>query len=107
VAHAKVAHLRAQAGANLDDPHLTGLVGEISLESEEFRRLWARHDVLTKTHELKRFHHRDVGDMTLVYESFTVNSAPGQQLITFQAEPGSPSERALALLGSLAALTPS
>ncbi len=33
----------------------------------------------------------------------TVNSAPGRQLVVYQAEPGSPSQQALALLGSLAA----
>jgi transcriptional regulator with XRE-family HTH domain len=107
VAFAKAAHLRAQAGADLDDPYLTELVRELSLKSEEFRHMWARHDVVVKTRELKHFHHREVGDLTLAYESFTVNSSPGQQLITFQAEPGSPSEHRLALLSSLAAMTPS
>ena len=53
----------------------------------------------------QRFHHREVGDLTLTYELFTVNSAPGQQLLIFQAEPGSPSAHALALLGSLAVMT--
>jgi hypothetical protein len=41
----------------------------------------------------------------LSYEALTVNSAPGQQLIVYQAEPGSPSEAALSLLGSLTAGT--
>jgi transcriptional regulator with XRE-family HTH domain len=103
VAAAKAAHLRAAAGADPNDPYLPILVGELSLKSEEFRRLWARHDVRTKTHEAKRFCHREVGELTLGYESFTVNSAPGQQLLIYQAEPGSPSEHALTQLGRLAA----
>jgi transcriptional regulator with XRE-family HTH domain len=103
-ARAKVAHLRATAGANLDDPYLIGLVDELSRESADFRRLWARHDVIGKTREAKRLRHRDVGDLTLSCEVFNVNSAPGQQLLIFQAEPGSPSERGLALLGSLAVM---
>ncbi|MFF3661717.1 helix-turn-helix domain-containing protein [Streptomyces olivochromogenes] len=37
------------------------------------------------------------------HEAFTVNSAPTQQLIVYQAEPGSTSADALALLGSLSA----
>ncbi|MER5691691.1 hypothetical protein ABT088_08170 [Streptomyces mirabilis] len=41
--------------------------------------------------------------MELHYEAFTVNSAPTQQLIVYQAEPGSTSADALALLGSLSA----
>jgi hypothetical protein len=73
------------------------------VKSEPFRRLWARHDIRLKTHEVKRFGHPVVGELTLSYESLTANSAPGQQLVVYQAEPGSPSEEALGLLGSLAA----
>ncbi|KAA2253834.1 helix-turn-helix domain-containing protein [Solihabitans fulvus] len=92
-----------RASGDVDDPALTDLVGELTLKSPEFARLWARHDVRTKTTEAKRFRHPLVGELTLRYEAFTVNSAPGQQLVVYQAEPGSSSEGALALLGSLAA----
>jgi MmyB-like transcription regulator ligand binding domain len=105
-ARSKVAHLRAAAGADLDDPYLTELVGELSFESVDFRQMWARHDVSGRGRDSRRFHHREVGDLTLVCEVFSINSAPGQQLIIYQAEPGSPSERALTLLGNLAAMTP-
>ncbi|MEU8718946.1 helix-turn-helix domain-containing protein [Streptomyces antimycoticus] len=98
-----VAGLRAAAGIDEEDPELIAVVGELSLKSEAFRRLWARHDIRQKTHETKRFRHRLVGELTLEYEALTVNSAPGQQLVVYQAEPGSPSEQALSLLGSLAA----
>jgi hypothetical protein len=98
-----VGGLRAAAGLDHDDPALIALVGELSVKSEPFRRLWARHDIRQKTHEVKRFRHPMVGELTLSYESLTVNSAPGQQLVTYQAEPGSPSEQALSLLGSLGA----
>jgi transcriptional regulator with XRE-family HTH domain len=98
-----VAGLRAAAGLDPDDPALVETVGELSVKSAEFRRLWARHDIRQKTHETKRFQHPLVGELTLTYESLTVNSAPGQQLVVYQAAPGSASEEALALLGSLAA----
>ncbi|MEU1937924.1 helix-turn-helix transcriptional regulator [Streptomyces coeruleorubidus] len=98
-----VAGLRAAAGTGHDDPLLIATVGELSLKSEEFRRLWARHDIRQKTRETKRFRHPQVGELTLDYESLTVNSAPGQQLVVYQAAPGSPSEQALTLLGSLGA----
>ncbi|UOZ05764.1 helix-turn-helix transcriptional regulator [Amycolatopsis sp. WQ 127309] len=103
VAANTVGGLRAAAGIDPDDPRLIETVGELSVRSEAFRRLWARHDIRQKTHETKRFHHRLVGDLTLSYEALTVNSAPGQQLVVYQAEPGSPSEAALSLLGSLTA----
>ena len=105
VAAQTVASLRASAGADLDDPRLTALVGELSLKSEDFRRLWARHDVRAKTAGIKRFLHPMVGELTLSYESFTVNGAAGQMLLVYHAEPGSPSEQALALLGSMTADT--
>ncbi|MFG1646798.1 helix-turn-helix transcriptional regulator [Amycolatopsis sp. NPDC049252] len=98
-----VGGLRAAAGIDPDDPRLIETVGELSVKSEAFRTLWARHDIRQKTRETKRFHHRLVGDLTLSYEALTVNSAPGQQLVVYQAEPGSPSEAALTLLGSLTA----
>ena len=58
-----------------------------------------------KTNMDRHFHHREVGDLILNWELFNVNSAPGQQLLIFQAEQASPSEHALALLGSLAVMT--
>ncbi|GAA3359287.1 helix-turn-helix transcriptional regulator [Saccharopolyspora gregorii] len=101
VAENTVAGLHAAAGLDREDPRLVELVGELSLHSPEFVRLWARHDVRRKAHESKRFFHRQVGEMTLSYETFSVHSAPGQQLMVYRAEPGSPSAEALALLGSL------
>ncbi|RFU41769.1 XRE family transcriptional regulator [Actinomadura logoneensis] len=103
VAENCVASLRAASGGVPDDPRLVELVGELSIASPEFARLWARHEVRSKTREAKLFRHPRVGDLTLGYEVLTVNSAPGQQLVVYQAEPGSPSEESLRLLGSLSA----
>ena len=44
-----VPYLRSVAGADVDDPRLVELIGELSLRSERFRRLWARHDVRPKS----------------------------------------------------------
>ena len=107
VAWSSAAGLRATAGADVDDPRLADLVGELSEGSPEFRALWARHDVHGKTSAPKLFHHSDVGPLTLTYQSFTVNGAPGQELVVYHAEPDSASAQALALLGSLAAEVPS
>ncbi|MFK4105130.1 helix-turn-helix transcriptional regulator [Streptomyces sp. NPDC019531] len=102
-AESTVATLRRAAGIDPEDIRLRELVGELSLKSADFRDLWARHDVRGKTREAKLFHHPQVGDLELHYEAFTVNSAPTQQLIVYQAEPGSTSADALSLLGSLSA----
>ncbi|MYW06558.1 transcriptional regulator, partial [Streptomyces sp. SID3343] len=103
VAANTVAGLRSAAGADPNDPRLTALVGELSMKSREFSRLWARHDLRRKTGEAKRFNHPLVGNLTLTYESLTINSDPGQQLVVYEAEPNSPSAHALTLLGSLTA----
>lgn len=105
IAAETVATLRATAGADLDDPRLTELVGELSLKSEEFRRLWARHDVRVKVSGTKRFRHPMVGDLTLDYETLAITGSPGQLVIAYHAEPGSPSEQALALLSSTVGVT--
>jgi transcriptional regulator with XRE-family HTH domain len=103
VAPDMVAVLRGLAGTDRDDPRLTELVGELSLKSEEFRRLWARHAVHVKTAGLKRFRHPMVGVFDLGYEALTVNGADGQTLVCYHAEPQSPGADALALLSTLVA----
>ncbi|TQF69268.1 helix-turn-helix transcriptional regulator [Rhodococcus spelaei] len=85
------------------DRRFVSLVGELCVRSDEFAELWARHDVRAKTSEFKRMRHPMVGDLELVYETLTVNSAPGQQLVVYHAVSGSSSDAALRMLGSLAA----
>ncbi|GAA4438526.1 helix-turn-helix transcriptional regulator [Phytohabitans houttuyneae] len=107
VASETVSTLRTTAGTDLDDPRLVELVGELSLKSDDFRRLWARHDVGAKTAGTKVYVHAMVGELTMAYETFSVNGSPGQFLIVYHAEPGSPSEQALRLLSSATATAPS
>ncbi|MGF0170579.1 helix-turn-helix domain-containing protein [Streptomyces sp. Marseille-Q5077] len=95
-----VAFLRMDAGCHSDDPRLSALVGELSLKSEEFRRLWANHDVKEKSYGVKRLRHPLVGELTLNFESFRLSDGTEQVLITYHAEPGSPSAEALRLLAS-------
>lgn len=95
-----VSYLRMDAGCHPDDPRLSALVGELSVKSEEFRRLWANHDVKEKSYGVKRLRHPLVGDLTLHFESFRLGDGTEQGLITYHAEPGSPSAEALRLLAS-------
>jgi transcriptional regulator with XRE-family HTH domain len=95
-----VCALRMDAGCYPDDPKLSALVGELSVKSGEFRRLWATHDVKEKNHGIKRLHHPLVGGLSLNYESFRPADESDQALITYHAEPGSPSADALRLLAS-------
>ncbi|MER5604115.1 helix-turn-helix transcriptional regulator [Streptomyces sp. NPDC002265] len=95
-----VSYLRMDAGCHPDDPRLSALVGELSVKSEVFRRLWATHDVKEKSHGTKRMHHPLVGDLALSFETFGLVDDGEQHLITYHAEPGSASAEALRLLAS-------
>ncbi|MFF5538417.1 helix-turn-helix domain-containing protein [Streptomyces cinerochromogenes] len=95
-----VCALRMDAGCYPDDPRLSALVGELSVKSEEFRRLWATHDVKEKSHGVKQLHHPLVGDLDLNFESFRMTDGSDQSLVTYHAEPGSPSAESLRLLAS-------
>ncbi|MGX1548762.1 helix-turn-helix domain-containing protein [Streptomyces adustus] len=95
-----VSYLRMDAGCHPDDPRLSALVGELSVKSEVFRRLWATHDVKEKSHGTKRMRHPLVGDLALSFETFGLVDDGEQHLITYHAEPGSASAEALRLLAS-------
>ena len=82
---------------------LAELVGELSVRSDLFRRLWARHDV--RRHPgggVYRVQHPQVGELELRFDKFAVADAADQVLVVYQAEPGSRSAEALALLSTLA-----
>jgi transcriptional regulator with XRE-family HTH domain len=100
VAAETVGFLRLAAGEDPDDAQLIELVGELSVRSEDFRRLWARHDVRSKTFGVKRFEHPQVGPIELNYECLQAPDSD-QVMVTYTAAPGSASETALALLGTL------
>ncbi|MET8447333.1 helix-turn-helix domain-containing protein [Streptomyces sp. NPDC005209] len=95
-----VCALRMDAGCYPDDPRLSALVGELSVKSADFRRLWATHDVKEKSHGVKRLHHPLVGELSLNFESFRLPDDSDQSLLTYHAEPGSPSADGLRLLAS-------
>ncbi|MFD5139415.1 helix-turn-helix domain-containing protein [Streptomyces sp. NPDC058378] len=95
-----VSYLRMDAGCRPDDARLSALIGELSVKSEEFRRLWARHDVKEKSHGVKRLRHPLVGELTLDYETFALPDDAEQSVVVYHPEPGSASADALRLLAS-------
>ncbi|WP_405191560.1 helix-turn-helix transcriptional regulator [Streptomyces anulatus] len=95
-----VSYLRLYAGCHPDDPELSALVGELSVKSDEFRRLWATHNVKEKGHGVKLLRHPLVGELTLSYETLKLPDDEEQHLVTYHAEPGSESAQSLRLLAS-------
>ncbi len=96
-----VPHLRSMAGADIDDPRMVELVGDLSLRSERFRALWARQDVKHKTTGTSLFNHPQVGPLELNYEMLLIPGSDMQALVTYHAQPGSESEERLRLLASI------
>ncbi|OBG29928.1 helix-turn-helix domain-containing protein [Mycobacterium sp. 852002-51057_SCH5723018] len=84
-----------------DDPELQSLIGELSIASQRFSTLWARQGVKQKTSGPALFNHPQVGRLDLRYRVFRLPET-SQALVTYYAEPGTPSEERLRLLSSLA-----
>ncbi|WP_406014621.1 helix-turn-helix transcriptional regulator [Streptomyces sp. NBC_00984] len=103
VAAETVAYLRLDAGLHPDDKRLATLVGELSLKSDDFRRLWADHQVKSKTYGVKRIDHPVAGELVLPYETLGAAGDPGQCLVVYTPEPGSETAERVALLASWAA----
>ncbi|UUU26540.1 helix-turn-helix transcriptional regulator [Streptomyces sp. DSM 40750] len=101
--HRAVSDLQQTAANTPEDARILELVGELSVRSGEFRSLWAHEYTRVPPYEVKHIYHSVVGDLELRHEALTIRSAPGQQLVILQAEPGSSSADGLALLGSLSA----
>jgi transcriptional regulator with XRE-family HTH domain len=106
VAKEVVANLRSEVGRNPDDRRLTQLVGELSVHSAEFRRLWASQAVREKAFGYKLMNNPIVGELRLRYETFRLPGDPDQGLVTYTADPGTESERGLRLLASWVAESP-
>jgi transcriptional regulator with XRE-family HTH domain len=97
------AYLRVATVTDPDDPRLAELVGELSIKSPDFVRMWAAHPVGEWAHGIHEYNHPQVGRLTLVGEGFDVADEPCQHF-TFQSPaPGSDAAERLQLLGSLAA----
>jgi hypothetical protein len=98
-----VAYLRLVSGQRPGDPRLASLIGELSVNSQEFARLWAGHVVRQCRASVRGFRHPLVGGLTLNEEIMELVQDEGQRLVVYTAEPGSPSEAGLRLLAGLTA----
>ncbi|MGI5373613.1 helix-turn-helix transcriptional regulator [Streptomyces sp. CA-251387] len=101
-ANSCVAELRAAYGYDPDSPRITEVVDTLCAKSPEFAELWARHEVRGKSQQAKNLAHPEVGALEIQFSAFTVNGAPHQQLVVYQAEPASATAAAFAELRSRA-----
>jgi len=105
VADDVVATLRGEAARNPHDKRLSDLVGELATRSAEFSGRWGHHDVKHHRAAVKRVHHAVVGDLELDADALELPS-DGLFLISYTAEPESPTAEALGFLASWASRRP-
>jgi transcriptional regulator with XRE-family HTH domain len=95
-----VAILRWAAGRDPHDRELSDLIDELATQSEEFRTLWATHNVRFHDTGIKQVDHPVVGELDLVFNRLELPADHGLTILSYVAEPGSRSEQALKLLDS-------
>lgn len=98
-----VAGLRQSVGTDTDDPRFIQIVGELSLSSQRFRQLWARHDVHAREGGQTVMYHPQVGELAMHKERLAVAGGDGLVLVIYHTAPGTGSAEKLSLLASLAA----
>lgn len=97
-----LAGFRRSVGADADDARVVELVGELSIASPTFRRLWSRHDVRERRGGTLTFQHPVVGELTVHREKLQVTGTDGLVLVLYHPATAEAAD-ALTLLGSLAA----
>lgn len=97
-----IAGFRRSVGADADDARVVELVGELSVASPAFSRLWGRHDVRERRGGTLTFEHPVVGELTVHREKLQVTGTDGLVLVLYHPA-STEAEEKLALLGSYAA----
>jgi transcriptional regulator with XRE-family HTH domain len=106
-ARINVGYLRLTSGRHPDDATLASLIGELSMHSPEFARLWAAHDVHECTLGDRMLLHPALGALHLHYQVWTQPDDPDLHLQIYTAEADSTESRAFAVLSSETEIDPS
>jgi GNAT superfamily N-acetyltransferase len=100
VAAETVAWLRLDADRYPSDQLLASLVGELSIRSETFGRLWVAPESRRRSHGTRLIAHPLAGDLDLGYETLALPDDQDLLLVTYLVEPGSASAERLQLLSN-------
>jgi transcriptional regulator with XRE-family HTH domain len=102
-----ISALRFQADAS--SPRLQEIVGALSVDDREFRRLWSRHDARPQVSGVSPTFIDPVGWVEFRWQTLEIPGDAGYYLTVFYADPGSPAALANELLRERVAgrLTPS
>ena len=91
-ARTTVGILRMAVGRRPRDTALQHLIGELTVGSQTFAKLWATQHVHEKTHGTKKFRHRIIGEISLDYETFHIPATDDQVLVIYTVAPQSPEQ---------------
>ncbi|MFI5718653.1 helix-turn-helix transcriptional regulator [Nocardia sp. NPDC051750] len=83
-----VARFRADAARHPDDKIFDRLTRELGAISDEFTRLWARHDVTESATGTKAITHPDGGELHFEYTRLPVPDHPGHHMVLHNPTPG-------------------
>ncbi|MBB1156236.1 MULTISPECIES: helix-turn-helix transcriptional regulator [Amycolatopsis] len=97
-AQQNVSYLRYIAADHRHDPRLAELIGELTMASPEFAKLWVGQTVGNCTAGVKTFRHPTVGEFELMYQSAELGD--GTVLKIYHAAPDSAHEAAVKLLAT-------
>jgi transcriptional regulator with XRE-family HTH domain len=95
------AYLRLATSELPDEPRLAELIGELTIKSSDFVRLWSAHPVGECSHGTHEYDHPRVGRLTLVDESLRVPDIPGQRITFMTPDPRTDSADRLLQLADL------
>jgi transcriptional regulator with XRE-family HTH domain len=96
-----VADLRATSSRRRGDPDVEAIVNGLSCRSEEFQRLWKRHEVGRPLKEVQKIiMHPRVGPVPVDVEILST-ADEGHRLVVLSAPAGTDSRRKFELLGKL------
>lgn len=93
--------MRAAVATDPTHPRAAAVVGELTIRSADFRRLWSRHDVRERVTGTKTFRVPEVGDIDLTWDTYPLPGSPGPVMLVFTAEPDTPDADRLRLLATL------
>jgi transcriptional regulator with XRE-family HTH domain len=79
--------LRAAVAFDPTHPRAIEVVGALSIQSPDFRRLWARHDVRESVRGTKTFRHPLAGDLTFDWDTYPLPGNPGPFMLVYTAAP--------------------
>ena len=101
VARELVAGLRAATTQCSSSSELDHLVGELSVHSDDFARLWAEHEVEVRRRGVERLTHPVVGDLDLLADVLVLSDPGDRRIVTYLPA----SERSNAALDALSTTT--